>query len=226
MSETPGDDLDPIARLSRIGVVPVAVIADAATASSLGAALQAGGLPCVEVTLRTASSMVSLAALAEDPALLVGAGTVTRAEQVDEVLAAGARFVVSPGFSPAVVEAGRQAGVPVLPGVATATEVMAALDAGCDNLKFFPAEASGGLPVLSALAAPFRHVRFVPTGGITEQSLPDWSAHPAVLAVGGSWMVADRLLAQGRFDEVTRLAAAAVQAVGGVRAERAQEVPQ
>jgi 2-dehydro-3-deoxyphosphogluconate aldolase/(4S)-4-hydroxy-2-oxoglutarate aldolase len=200
----------PIARLARLRVVPVAVVADAATAAPLGAALKAGGLPCVEVTFRTPAAMTALSVLAEDPDLLVGAGTVTRAEQVEPAVAAGAQFVVSPGFSPSVVAACQELGIPVLPGAATATEVLMALDAGLNCVKFFPAEASGGLPALSALSAPYGDVGFVPTGGITPDTLPAYLAHPAVLAVGGSWMVAPKLLAAHRFDEITRLTEAAM----------------
>jgi 2-dehydro-3-deoxyphosphogluconate aldolase/(4S)-4-hydroxy-2-oxoglutarate aldolase len=156
--------------------------------------------------------------LAEDPDLLVGAGTVIRSAQVEAALEAGARFIVSPGFSRAVVAECRQAGVPVFPGVATATEIQAALEADVEVVKFFPAEASGGVPALKALAAPFGSVRFVPTGGITVQTLPRYLSLPAVLAVGGSWIVAPELLATGNFGRVTELAAAAVEVVRDVRA--------
>lgn len=200
-------------RLGDIGVIPVAVVADAAVATALGGALKQGGLPCVEVTLRTPAALTTIGIMAEDPDLLVGAGTVTRPDQVDRVVAVGARFVVSPGFSPSVVKACQELGVPVLPGVASATEILMALDAGLDCVKFFPAEAIGGLKALSALAAPFPTTRFVPTGGITADTLPAYARHPAVLAVGGSWMVAADLLQSGRFDEVTRLASEAVERV-------------
>lgn len=206
---------DVLERLGEIGVIPVAVVEDAAVASSLGHALKDGGLPCVEVTLRTASALSTLSVLAEDPDLLVGAGTVTSPDQVERVVALGARFVVSPGFSPSVVVACREAGVTVLPGVATATEILMALDAGLDCVKFFPAEAAGGLKALSALAAPFGATRFVPTGGITAGTLPAYSRHRSVLAVGGSWMVAADLLQGGRFAEVSRLASEAVAAAAG-----------
>jgi len=200
--------------LSRLRVLPVAQVADPAVAGSLGEALLRGGLPGVEVTLRTPRAVEVLAALSGRTGLLVGAGTVTTAAQVGQVVAAGAAFVVSPGFSRAVVDECRRLDVPVLPGVATATEVMMALDAGLDHVKFFPAETSGGVAALSALSAPFAGVRFVPTGGITTGLLGSYLRHPAVLAVGGSWMVAPELLAAGRFDEVRRLAAEAAEAAG------------
>lgn len=221
---TDGDLRLPFARLGQLRVVPVAVVADAATAAPLGAALKAGGLPCVEVTLRTPAAMEALSILAEDLGLIVGAGTVTRAEQVLPAVLAGARFVVSPGFSPSVVAACQEAGIPVLPGVATATEVLMALDAGLNCVKFFPAEAAGGLPALSALSAPYGGVRFVPTGGITVETMPSYLAHPAVLAVGGSWMVPPRLLADGRFDEVTRLTEAAMAAAHPLDVSHEREV--
>ncbi len=191
-------------------IVPVVVIEDPAQAGKLGAALLAGGLPCAEVTFRTPAAQAALAELATDPRLLVGAGTVTTVAQVDQAVQAGARFVVSPGFSAAVVAHCQQLGVPVLPGVATATELMAALDAGVSVVKFFPAQTLGGLPALKALAAPFPAVRFVPTGGITADLLGGYLAEKSVAAVGGTWMVAPALLAAGDFDQVTARAAAAV----------------
>ncbi len=198
--------------LGRLRVLPVAQVDDPATAEWLGDALLRGGLPCVEVTLRAPRALEALALLAERRELMVGAGTVTTAAQVAQVVAAGAAFVVSPGFSAGVVSECRRLGIPVLPGVATATEVMMALDEGLGHLKFFPAEASGGVSALSALAAPFAGVRFVPTGGITQQLLPAYLGHSAVLAVGGSWMVSPRLLAGKCADVVQRLAAEAVEA--------------
>jgi 2-dehydro-3-deoxyphosphogluconate aldolase/(4S)-4-hydroxy-2-oxoglutarate aldolase len=205
-------------QLGNMGVFPVVVIEDVTQADPLGHALVAGGLPCAEVTLRTGAALDSLRALAENPDLLVGAGTVIRPAQVEQALDAGARFIVSPGLSLAVVAECAQAGVPVLPGVATATEIQAALDAGLDVVKFFPAEAAGGVRTLSALAAPFRDVRFVPTGGIGPVDLPRYLALPSVLAVGGSWLVSASLLTGGSFAEITDLAAAAVTDVRRARA--------
>jgi 2-dehydro-3-deoxyphosphogluconate aldolase/(4S)-4-hydroxy-2-oxoglutarate aldolase len=189
-------------------VLPVIALSDAADASPLANALVAGGLPVAEVTFRTPAALEALRVMSER--LLVGAGTVVHADQVDEAVAAGARFVVSPGLSEAVVRRCRSMGIPVIPGVATATEVMAALDLGIDLVKFFPAEASGGVATISALAAPFPGVRFVPTGGIGPEQLPAYLAHPAVAAVGGSWMVAPSLIARRDFAEVTRLTRAAL----------------
>ncbi len=193
-------------------LVPVVVLEDVSAAEPLGAALKAGGLPLAEVTFRTPAAEESLRRMAEDPELTVGAGTVVRAEQVDRAVAAGAKFIVSPGLSRSVVERARAVGVPVFPGVATPTEIIAALDLGLDTVKLFPAGSLGGVATLKALSAPFTTVRFIPTGGITGASLADYLAVPSVLAVGGSWMVAPALIAAGNWDEITRLTAEAVAA--------------
>jgi 2-dehydro-3-deoxyphosphogluconate aldolase/(4S)-4-hydroxy-2-oxoglutarate aldolase len=156
--------------------------------------------------------------MAEDPRLLVGAGTVIRPEQVERVVAAGARFVVTPGFSASVVAACREVGVPVIPGVATATEVVMGLDAGLDVLKFFPAEAAGGLNALAALSAPFGGTRFIPTGGISLDNAGSYLRHPSVLAVGGSWMVAPALLSAGDFPGIEQRTREAVLRVASLTA--------
>lgn len=197
--------------LGATGVVPVVVLSDVAAAQPLGAALKAGGLPIAEVTFRTAVAEDCLRELAADPDILVGAGTVIRAEQVDRAVAAGARFIVSPGLSQNVVRRAQELGVPVLPGIATPTELIAALDLGIEVVKLFPAESLGGLSTLAALAAAFPQVRFVPTGGIKEAQLAAYLGHKAVLAVGGSWMVAASLVDPADFAAVTRLSAAAVK---------------
>jgi 2-dehydro-3-deoxyphosphogluconate aldolase / (4S)-4-hydroxy-2-oxoglutarate aldolase len=202
-----------IPQLARDRLVPVAVIEDAAHAVGLGQALLAGGLSTVEVTFRTDAAVASIRALAAETDLLVGAGTVRTRQQVDDALAAGARYIVSPGFSPAVVRHCRELGVLVLPGVATPTEVMAAMDEGVEVVKFFPAEQYGGVATLKALGGPFGSVRFVPTGGITAALLPAYLALPSVLAVGGSWMVAPALVSKQDWDAVTRLTAEAVAEV-------------
>ncbi|MFY1690405.1 bifunctional 4-hydroxy-2-oxoglutarate aldolase/2-dehydro-3-deoxy-phosphogluconate aldolase [Plantactinospora sp. WMMB782] len=193
-------------------ILPVVVLEDASSAPALAAALTEGGLRAIEVTFRTAAAAEAIRLMAQRPDLLVGAGTVLTPAQVDQAAEAGARFVVSPGFSPAVVRHCQERGLPVFPGAATATEIQLALDAGLDTVKFFPAEQLGGVGMVKALAAPFRSVRFIPTGGVHTGNLGDYLALPAVLAVGGTWMVAPRLLAEGRWDEVTRLTAAAVAA--------------
>ena len=193
-------------------VVPVVVLDDPARADDLGAALVAGGLPVAEATFRTPEAAAVLRRLAQRSDLVVGAGTVLTAGQVDLAHDAGASFVVSPGLSAEVVRRCQALGLPVIPGVSTASEIMAALALGLDTVKFFPAEASGGLATVTALAAAFPQVRFVPTGGITAQSAPRYLAHGSVVAVGGSWMVAPALLAAGRWDEVAALCASTVAA--------------
>jgi 2-dehydro-3-deoxyphosphogluconate aldolase / (4S)-4-hydroxy-2-oxoglutarate aldolase len=199
--------------LRGLGVVPVVVIDDVRHAAPLGHALRLGGLPCAEVTLRTDNALACLRVLAEDPSLLVGAGTVVRPAQVGPAVEAGARYVVSPGFSAAVVAECAQIGVPVLPGVATATEIQAALEAGVQTMKFFPAEAAGGVAAVTALSAPFRDVTFVPTGGITAANLHDYLRVPSVAAVGGSWLVSPALLQAEDFDTIASLVSAAVEQV-------------
>lgn len=202
--------------IGRSRLVPVVVLEDPARAEPLAAALTEGGLHCVEVTFRTEAAARAIRAMAGHPDLLVGAGTVVTVAQVEEAVEAGARFVVSPGFGPAVVRRCQELGVPVFPGVATATEIQQALDAGVHTVKFFPAGRLGGPDMVKALAAPFRSVRFIPTGGVTAANLADYLAIPAVLAVGGTWMVAPDLLAGADWAEVTRRTREAVDAVAAL----------
>jgi 2-dehydro-3-deoxyphosphogluconate aldolase/(4S)-4-hydroxy-2-oxoglutarate aldolase len=191
-------------------LVPVVVIESVTLVPRLADALVQGGLPCVEVTLRTPEALDAVHSFAERTSLLTGAGSVRTAEQVDQAVEAGARFIVSPGLSDGVIDRCRELDVPLLPGVATATEVMRALDAGLDVVKLFPAGVLGGPAGVRSLAAPFPTMRFVPTGGIGPAELADYLRIPAVLAVGGSWMVAPELLRKGRFDEIARLTREAV----------------
>jgi 2-dehydro-3-deoxyphosphogluconate aldolase / (4S)-4-hydroxy-2-oxoglutarate aldolase len=192
-------------------LVPVVVLDNPDGARPLAQALAAGGLPVAEVTFRTPNAGRALSVMAEDPAMTVGAGTVISTSQVDAAVAAGARFVVSPGYSRAVVDRCRDLDVPVLPGVATATELMAALEADITSVKFFPAEPLGGIRMLRALGSAFPQARFVPTGGIAAANLASYLAEPAVVAVGGSWMVASALITDQAWDQVTRLTAEAVK---------------
>jgi 2-dehydro-3-deoxyphosphogluconate aldolase/(4S)-4-hydroxy-2-oxoglutarate aldolase len=175
--------------LDRHRLLPVLVVHDPAEASFLAAGLVAGGLPVAEVTFRTPAAAEAIRLLAARGDLHVGAGTVLRPAQVDEAVRAGARFVVSPGFSRSVVERCQQLDVPVLPGAVTASEVMAAMECGLDTVKFFPAATAGGTRAITALAAAFPAVRFVPTGGIGPDNLASYLALPSVRAVGGSWML-------------------------------------
>jgi 2-dehydro-3-deoxyphosphogluconate aldolase / (4S)-4-hydroxy-2-oxoglutarate aldolase len=205
---------DVLSELGRHRLVPVITLDEARHARPLLAALTAGGLPCAEVTFRTpaaAAALRAMAAAATGGAALIGAGSVLRPEQVDQALEAGARFIVTPGLSPAVLRACADQAVPVIPGVATATEICAALDLGITTVKLFPAEPLGGMGLISALLGPFPEVRFVPTGGIGAEQLPAYLACPAVAAVGGSWMAPRSLIRQERFDEIAALTAGAVE---------------
>jgi 2-dehydro-3-deoxyphosphogluconate aldolase/(4S)-4-hydroxy-2-oxoglutarate aldolase len=196
--------------LGDVRVIPVVVIDSPRSAEPLAGALTDAGLPCAEVTLRTPAALEALHAMTAVPGMLVGAGSVVTRTQVDAAVDAGARFVVSPGLSETVVARCRARGVPALPGVATAGEIMRALEAGLDVVKLFPAAQLGGPAGLRILAAPFPEVRFVPTGGIGAGELADYLGLEAVAAVGGSWMVAPGLVRDGRFEEIRRLTEAAV----------------
>jgi 2-dehydro-3-deoxyphosphogluconate aldolase/(4S)-4-hydroxy-2-oxoglutarate aldolase len=196
---------------AELRVIPVVVLERAADARALGQALQAGGLPCAEITFRTEAAEAAIQALAQDPEMLVGAGTVVRVEQVDRAIAAGARFIVTPGFSRAVVSYCLERGVAVYPGVATPTEMQMALEVGVTTVKFFPAETAGGVHGLTAMSAPYAMMRFIPTGGITLRNLRDYLHVKSVVAVGGSWLVAPDLIAHGSFEEITRRTAQAVE---------------
>ena len=199
-------------RIGQLRIVPVVVIHDQSLATPLGSALVAGGLPLAEVTFRTPEAEAALAELARNDELVVGAGTVITAAQVDRAVDAGAAFIVSPGLDEEVVARARTRDVPIIPGVATATEIQRALALGLSIVKLFPAGPLGGPAMLAALSAPFPAVRFVPTGGIGAADLADYLALPSVLAVGGSWLVAPALLREGRWDDITQLARQAREA--------------
>lgn len=205
---------DVLAALTRARLVPVVVLDEAADAGPLAEALVTGGLPVAEVTFRTPAAGEAIRAMADRADVLVGAGTVLTREQVDEAVAAGASYVVSPGLSRAVVERCAEHGVLALPGAVTATEVQAALELGLSTVKFFPAGTSGGAPAIAALAAPFAGVRFVPTGGVGRSNVAEYLAVDAVPAVGGSWMVPRDRIRAGDFAAVRRLTAEAVALVG------------
>jgi 2-dehydro-3-deoxyphosphogluconate aldolase / (4S)-4-hydroxy-2-oxoglutarate aldolase len=203
--------------LSETRVVPVVEMPRVEDAVPLASALAEGGLPCAEITFRTAAAAAAIAAIsAALPAFLVGAGTVLSVRQAEEAIAAGARFLVSPGFDDAVVEFARDSGVPMLPGVCTPSEIARAVSQGLDLVKFFPAEAAGGLGYLKAVAAPFGAVRFVPTGGIGPANLTSYLEHPQVVACGGSWMVKRQMIADGDFAAITRMTAEAVSMAAAV----------
>jgi 2-dehydro-3-deoxyphosphogluconate aldolase/(4S)-4-hydroxy-2-oxoglutarate aldolase len=210
--------MDVLEMLGAIGIIPVVEIPDAALAVPLADALLEAGIPCAEITFRTAAAADAIAAIRRArPEMLVGAGTVLTAAQADLAHASGARFLVSPGFGRTVVDRARDLELPILPGVSTPTEVQTALEAGLTTLKFFPAEAAGGERYLRALCGPFHDVRFVPTGGIDAGNLAAYLDVPQVVACGGSWFVRREWLARGDFATVTRVAADALAIVRDVR---------
>ena len=205
-----------IDRLQSIRLMPVVIIDRAEDAWPLAQALKAGGLPCAEVTFRTAAAEAAIKAISADKDICLGAGTILQPDQVDRALEAGATYIVTPGFNAKVVRRCQERKVPVFPGVATPTEIQMALDEGVDVVKFFPAESLGGIKALKAIGAPYSMVRFIPTGGISLAQLSDYLAFKSVVAVGGSFMVAPELLKTGNFAEVTRLSAEAVAKVKSV----------
>ncbi|MFD4987280.1 bifunctional 4-hydroxy-2-oxoglutarate aldolase/2-dehydro-3-deoxy-phosphogluconate aldolase [Streptomyces sp. NPDC058374] len=209
MSPTPLPSADPASAsvLELAPVLPVVVVDDPADAVPLARALMAGGLRAVEVTLRTGGALDAIRAIAaEVPEAVVGAGTVVSPETVDAAVAAGARFLVSPAWTETLLAAMKASGVPFLPGVSTASEVLALLERGVREMKFFPAEAAGGAPYLKSLAGPLPQARFCPTGGVSPASAPEYLALPNVGCVGGSWMLPADALAAKDWNRVERLA--------------------
>uniref|UniRef100_A0A9E7ZZ46 2-dehydro-3-deoxy-phosphogluconate aldolase n=1 Tax=Bosea sp. NBC_00436 TaxID=2969620 RepID=A0A9E7ZZ46_9HYPH len=212
------DETAAIARLKSCGVIPVVVIEDASRAVDLAHALVAGGIDVVEVTLRRPAAMEALAAIAKSvPKALAVAGTVVTPAQAQQVKDAGAQAVVSPGFSESVDEALRKAGLPWLPGVATASDCMRAVAAGRTTAKFFPAEQAGGPPALKALSGPFPQMTFCPTGGVGLKNLGDYLALPQVICVGGSWLVPADAIAAGDWKRIETLAREAKEAFAKAR---------
>ncbi|WP_425954838.1 bifunctional 4-hydroxy-2-oxoglutarate aldolase/2-dehydro-3-deoxy-phosphogluconate aldolase [Xylanimonas sp. McL0601] len=204
-------DASVLDRIAALRIVPVVVVDGADEGARLADALVAGGLPVAEITLRLPNALAALRAVAaEQPDVLVGAGTVVTAAQVDEVVEAGAQFIVSPGTFEPVVRRAQELGVPILPGVATASDVMRALDLGVRTVKLFPASIAGGPAAIKALSAPFPQVRFMPTGGVNAVNLHDYLDLPSVIAAGGSWMVERPLVTAGDWAEITRRTVEAV----------------
>ena len=209
---------DILQQLGQLGLIPVVAIETAEDAPKLGHALLDGGLPCAEITFRTAAAEQAIRLMAtECPDVLVGAGTVLSVEQAQKAVAAGAKYIVSPGFDADVVDWCLQNNVPVTPGVVTPTEVAMALKKGLKVLKFFPAEAAGGVKLLKAIAGPYGQVKFIPTGGINAQNLGAYLGLPMVHACGGSWMVGKQLIAAGKFDEIAALSREAVAIAQQIR---------
>ena len=191
-------------------IVPVVVLDDAKDSENLAKALVQGGLPCAEVTFRTDAAEESIRIMCEKfPEMCVGAGTVLTTEQVDRAMGAGAKFIVSPGFDPEIVDYCLEKGITVLPGCITPSEVAQAVKRGLEVIKFFPAEQSGGLAMIKAMSAPYTTVKFMPTGGIHPGNVRDYLACPSIFACGGSWMVPRDKINAGRFDEIEQLTAQA-----------------
>ncbi|MET0680042.1 MAG: bifunctional 4-hydroxy-2-oxoglutarate aldolase/2-dehydro-3-deoxy-phosphogluconate aldolase [Burkholderiales bacterium] len=210
--------MDALAVMRTGPVIPVIVIGDLAQAVPLAKALVAGGVRVLEVTLRTAAGLDAIKAIARDvPDAIVGVGTVTAPEDFAEARAAGARFAVSPGLTPALADAARQSGLPCLPGVMTPSDVIAARAAGFRELKLFPAQQAGGLGMLRAMHGPFPDVVFCPTGGVTEETAPEFLSLPNVACVGGSWLTPKSAVDAGDWGQVTRLAARAAALRGSAR---------
>ena len=210
--------MDVIKELSLIGLVPVIKIDDAKDAAPLAKALYEGGLPCAEVTFRTAAAAEAIAEMVKAcPDMLVGAGTVLTTAQVDEAVAAGAKFIVSPGLNPTVVKYCVDKNIPMMPGINNPSGIEQAMELGLKVVKFFPAEPSGGLNMLKAMAAPYGGVRFMPTGGISPSNVGDYLAWNRIIACGGSWMVPPKMLAEGNFEGIKKLAREAVDIMLNLR---------
>ncbi len=203
-------------KIGELGIVPVVKIEKAEDALPLGRALLDGDLPIAEITFRTSAAEESIKALNKElPNLLVGAGTVLTIEQVKKAVSAGAQFIVSPGFNPRVVDYCIENSVPITPGINNPTQIEMALERGIEVVKFFPAEASGGLPLLVSMSAPYSGIKFIPTGGINLNNLTYYLSNKKVHACGGSWMVKDNLISSGNFDEITRLTKEAISIMLG-----------
>ncbi len=205
-----------LTQFQKLGIIPVVVINDAKDAVPLAKALCEGGLPVAEVTFRTDAAEEAIRLMAEAcPEMLVGAGTVLTTEQVDRAVAAGAKFIVSPGLNPKVVKYCLDKNIPITPGTSSPTDIEAALELGLEVVKFFPAEQSGGIAKIKAMAGPYTKVKFMPTGGINAQNLKSYLDFPKIIACGGSWMVSGDLIKAGNFDEIRRLTREAVNTMLG-----------
>lgn len=207
-----------IEKISTLGVVPVVVLEDAKDAAPLAKALVEGGLPCAEVTFRTDAAEESIKIMtSEYPDMFVGAGTVLTMEQVDRAVAAGAKFIVSPGFDPEIVDYCLSKKIPVFPGCITPSEVAQAVKRGLNVVKFFPAEQFGGVATIKAMAAPYVGLKFMPTGGVSAKNLENYLSCDKIVACGGSWMVKGDLVKAGKFDEIKAMTEEAVKLVAEIR---------
>lgn len=205
-----------LSKIQMMGIVPVIKLDDPKDAVPLAKALCDGGLPCAEVTFRTAAAEESIRLMREAfPQMLIGAGTVLTTDQVDKAVNAGASFIVSPGLNPKVVSYCVERNIPITPGCSTPSDVEAAIELGLEVVKFFPAEAAGGLAMIKAMAAPYVNMKFMPTGGINASNLTSYLDFPKIIACGGSWMVKDDLVKAGDFDKITELTREAVKMMLG-----------
>lgn len=199
-------------------VVPVVVLNDTKEALPLAEALIKGGLPCAEVTFRTDAAEESIRLMCEKyPEMLVGAGTVLTTDQVDRAVVAGAKFIVSPGFDPEIVDYCLSKNIPVLPGCITPSEVAQAVKRGLKVVKFFPAEQAGGVAMIKAMAAPYTMVKFMPTGGISTKNLKDYLSCDKIICCGGSWMVKGDMIKNGEFDKIAEMTKEAVELAKSIR---------
>ena len=205
-----------LSKLSLIGIVPVVKIEDVEKAVPLAAALTKGGLPCAEITFRTAQAEEAIKRITNNmPDMLVGAGTVLSIEQVDRAVNAGAKFIVSPGLNPVVVKYCIENGITIVPGCSNPTDIEAAMELGLDTVKFFPAEAMGGIKVIKALSAPYGSIKFMPTGGVNEKNINEYLSCSSVVACGGSWMVNEAHIKAGDFEKITALTRDAIKTIMG-----------
>lgn len=201
-------------RIKEMGIVPVVVLDDVKNAIPLAKALCEGGLPCAEVTFRTDAAEEAIRIMAEQfPDMLIGAGTVLTIDQVDRAVAAGAKFIVSPGLNPNIVKYCVDKGILITPGCMSPSDIEIALENGLEVVKFFPAEPAGGLKMIKAIAAPYVNMKFMPTGGINIKNVKEYLLYDRIVACGGSWMVKDSLMKSGEFDKITELVKEAVQVV-------------
>jgi 2-dehydro-3-deoxyphosphogluconate aldolase / (4S)-4-hydroxy-2-oxoglutarate aldolase len=202
---------DILTKIGRLKIVPIVAIEDAKDAQTLGDALLNGGLPCAEITFRTSAAEEAIKSMSKNKEILVGAGTVLTVDQVKTAVNAGAQFIVSPGFNPKVVGYCVENNIPITPGISNPTDIEMALEFNLKVVKFFPAEAFGGLKTLKAISAPYGMIRFIPTGGINAGNIRNYLAFPKVLACGGSWMVKKDLISSGQFDQIVNLTKEAIE---------------
>lgn len=204
-----------LSKISELKIVPVVKLDRASDAANLANALIAGGLPVAEVTFRTDAAEESIRIMSQIPGMLVGAGTITSIEQAERAIAAGAKFFVTPGFSRKITEFALSKNMPIFPGVCTPSEIMSIIEYGLPVAKFFPAEQYGGVATIKALLGPFPNMKFMPTGGVSAKNIMDYLAVKQIIACGGSWMVKDTLINEGKFDEITQMTKEAVAIVNG-----------